>query len=98
MAWMWLTVLTKNERIGAGETEEATTGEASSRHGARCRWSGALRGYGPMRRPHIPCVTAAVAGEAITPSRCVVPKVVPLARSGKPKVGSIELNGVAAAA
>mgnify|MGYP003702966859 CR=1 FL=1 len=51
-----------------------------------------------MRRPHIPCVTAAVAGEAITPSRCVVPKVVPLARSGKPKVGSVELNGVAAAA
>uniref|UniRef100_A0A0E0EIK0 Uncharacterized protein n=1 Tax=Oryza meridionalis TaxID=40149 RepID=A0A0E0EIK0_9ORYZ len=63
----------------------------------RCRWSGALRGCGPMRRPHIPCETAVVAGEAITLRRCVAPKVVPLSRSGKPKVGSIELDGVAAA-
>lgn len=51
----------------------------------------------PNVRPHISFEAAPVADEATTPSRCIAPKVVPLARSSEPEARSGELVRAAAA-
>uniref|UniRef100_A0A0E0KZ53 Uncharacterized protein n=1 Tax=Oryza punctata TaxID=4537 RepID=A0A0E0KZ53_ORYPU len=66
--------------------------------GARRGWSDALKQVVAHAMPPIPCEVAAVAGEATTPSSCIAPKVVLLARSSESEARFGELDGAATVA